>query len=151
MRPDADGRFRVNEFLCGNDSWQAAVQKLMVDSELVVMDLRGFSPRNQGCLFELQSLLDIVPVTGIVLLVDVTTDVPFLHQTLSADWERLDPSSPNVLATGAVTLLDVSESDIAAVDRLLEIADDVLAREKNVDGARRSAQPADIAGLVSSQ
>jgi hypothetical protein len=45
MRPDADGRFRVNEFFCGNDSWKTAVQKLMDDSELVVMDLRGFSPQ----------------------------------------------------------------------------------------------------------
>ena len=80
MRPDADGRFRVNEFFCGNDSWQPAVQRLMVDSELVVMDLRAFSPRNQGCLFELQSLLDIVPVARIVLLVDASTDVPFLRQ-----------------------------------------------------------------------
>jgi tetratricopeptide (TPR) repeat protein len=150
MRPDADGRFRVNEFFCGNDSWKTAVQKLMDDSELVVMDLRGFSPQKQGCLFELQSLLDIVPVTRFILLVDASTDVPFLCQTLGAHWERLSPSSPNIAGAGAVTLLDVSQGDVAAVDRLLEIADDVLAAEKGFSGGGQP-RPPDLAGLVPSK
>ena len=63
LRPDADGRFRVNEIFCGNDTWQAAVASLMAQSNLVAMDLRGFSPQNRGCVwcvYELQALLDTV-------------------------------------------------------------------------------------------
>ena len=44
-----------------NDTWRSAVGRLMETSDLVVMDLRGFSAKNQGCIVELQSLIDLVP------------------------------------------------------------------------------------------
>ena len=72
-RRDPDGRYRVNELFCGNDGWRPAVTRLMAESDLVAMDLRGFSAGNQGCLFELQSLIDIVPVARVVLLTDGST------------------------------------------------------------------------------
>jgi hypothetical protein len=46
--------------------------------------------------------------------------------------------------------LDVSQGDVAAVDRLLEIADDVLAAEKGFSGAGQP-RPPDLAGLVPSR
>jgi tetratricopeptide (TPR) repeat protein len=124
-RPDPDGRYRVNEFFCGNDGWRSAVTRLMAESDLVAMDLRGFSAGNQGCLFELQSLIDIVPVARVVLLTD--TDTWFLRQTLAECWQRMDGASPNRQATGALTLLQTAGRDVAAVTTLLTIADSVLA------------------------
>ena len=116
-RPDPDGRYRVNEFFCGNDAWRPVVTRLMADSDLVAMDLRGFSHGNQGCLFELQSLIDIVPVARAVLLTDESTDGPFLRNTLAACWQRMDARSPNRGATGALTLLSTGGRDVAAVWR----------------------------------
>ena len=126
-RPDPDGRYRVNEFFCGNDAWRPAVTRLMAESDLVAMDLRGFSAANQGCLFELQSLIDTVPVARVVLLTDKSTDAPFLRQTLAECWQRMDAASPNRQATGALTLLETGGRDVAAVATLMRIADGVLA------------------------
>jgi hypothetical protein len=133
--PDPDGRYRVNEFFCGNDAWQPAVTRLMANSDLVAMDLRGFSPANQGCLFELQSLIDTVPVARVVLLADASTDAPFLRQTLSECWQRMDAASPNRRATDPLTLLETGGRDVAAVAALLAIADQVVAGREASPGA----------------
>jgi hypothetical protein len=105
--PDPDGRYRVNELMCGDDAWRDAVGRLMEKSDLVVMDLRGFSAKHQGCIIELQSLIDLVPVGQTVLLVDETTDVPFLRQTLGNCWRSMAEASPNRESAFALTLLNV--------------------------------------------
>jgi hypothetical protein len=114
-RPDPDGRYRVNEFFCGNDAWRPAVKRLMAESDLVAMDLRGFSAANQGCLFELQSLIDTVPVARVILLTDKSTDASFLRRTLAECWQGMDAASPNRQATGALTLLETGGRDVAAI------------------------------------
>ena len=98
LRPDADGRFRVNEIFCGNDTWQAAVASLMAQSDLVAMDLRGFSPQNRGCVYELQTLLDTVPAGRVVVFADRSTDLPFLHRTLADCARTMSSASPNKAA-----------------------------------------------------
>jgi hypothetical protein len=125
--PDPDGRYRVNEFFCRNDTWRPAVTRLMAESDLVAMDLRGFSAGNQGCLFELQALIDAVPVARVVLLTDKSTDTPFLRRTLAECWQRMDAASPNRQPIGALTLLETGGRDVAAVAMLMRIADHVLA------------------------
>jgi hypothetical protein len=126
-RPDPDGRYRVNEFFCGNDAWQPAVKRLMSDSDVVAMDLRGFSPGNQGCLYELQSLIDTVPVGRVVLLADRTTDIPFLRRALDDCRAKMAPNSPNRHRPGSLTLLETGTSHVAAVEALMRIADGALA------------------------
>jgi hypothetical protein len=59
------------------------------------MDLRSFSPRNQGCLFELQQLLDAVPLERVVFLIDESTDRSFLEDALQRAWQRSRADSPN--------------------------------------------------------
>lgn len=124
-RCDIDGRFRVTELFCGNDVWQAAVCALMERSDLVAMDLRGFSAQNQGCLFELQALLDSVPCRRIALLVDAATDRALLHATLQSCLGRLSEHSPNRSDVGqaGITLLDASAGELATVQQLLRLAD----------------------------
>jgi hypothetical protein len=143
-RPDPDGRFRVNEFFCGNDTWRPAVRRLMAESDMVVMDLRGFSTGNQGCLFELQSLIDTVPVARVVLLTDRSTDAPFLQQTLARCWQTMAPASPNREATGAVTLLETGGRDVAAVEMLFRIADGILASTPTNRGSGVTAPPVQL-------
>ena len=56
LQPDPDGRFRVNEFCCRDNSWQATVVRLIDSADAVLMDLRGFDARRAGCEFELGEL-----------------------------------------------------------------------------------------------
>jgi hypothetical protein len=94
-RRDPDGRFRVASFYCHDDTWRMVLRRLAGDSDLVLMDLRGFAPANQGCVYELNALLDAVPLSRILLVVDGTTDEAFLVRVLTAAWSAIGPQSPN--------------------------------------------------------
>lgn len=80
---DPDGRYRVNKVYCYQDSWQPALQALLAASDLVLMDLRGFSAKNQGCLFELQQLVEQDRLRRTVFIVDDTTDTELLRAILA--------------------------------------------------------------------
>jgi hypothetical protein len=93
--PDPDGRYRVSDFFCRADTWQMTMQQLAVRSDAVLMDLRSFSPTNQGCLYELGQLLDAVSLPQVLLIVDATTDVAFLKESLQSLWQGVSAGSPN--------------------------------------------------------
>lgn len=126
-RPDPDGRFRVNEFFCTDAAWRDVALRLMRADPFVVMDLRGFAPTNRGCLFELQALLDGVPLAALALLVDHTTDLAYLRETLNACWKRLSAASPNRDAVNPrLCLLQTSGNGATAVRALFALADQRL-------------------------
>jgi hypothetical protein len=95
VRPDADGRFRINHFFCRSDTWQGVMTRLVQDSDVVLMDLRSFSPVNAGCILEIKELIDVAPVERLVLVIDETTDRTFLDHTLDESWRTMRPDSPN--------------------------------------------------------
>ncbi len=95
QRRDFDGRYRVDDFFCHDDAWQMVLKRLARDSDAVLMDLRGFLPDNQGCVFEINELLNVVPLGRVVFVVDATTDLAFLRATFAAGWEALAVDSPN--------------------------------------------------------
>jgi hypothetical protein len=138
-RPDADGSYRVDELFCGNDTWQAAVLSLMGNCDLVAMDLRGFSPDNKGCVFELQSLVAHVPLSKIMLLIDATTDVAFLRQTLDACWGAAAGRSARAGEAGTIILLDTMGRDPLAVDSLMALADQALGQRATLPPAIETA------------
>jgi hypothetical protein len=72
--PDPDGRYRVNECYCLDTTWQAALAALVKSADVVLMDLRGFQAKNQGCRHELGVLVAADHVQQVVLLVDEHTD-----------------------------------------------------------------------------
>ena len=98
VRPDPDGLFRIEDFFCHDDTWRITVSRLARDASAVLMDLRGFSPANQGCIFEIEELIAAVPVHRVVLLIDDSTDVPFLERTLAKTLQAMPADSPNVAA-----------------------------------------------------
>ncbi len=71
---DPDGRFRINDFYCFDTTWQSVLLALVVRADRVLMDLRGFTKKNRGCLFELEALGKATHVRRIVLLTDGETD-----------------------------------------------------------------------------
>jgi tetratricopeptide (TPR) repeat protein len=131
-RPNGDGSYGVDELFCGKDAWQAAVLSLMGNCDLVAMDLRGFSPDNKGCIFELQSLVAHVPLGKIMLLVDATTHAGFLRQTLDTCWSAVESRSARTGERGSLVLLDTKGDDLLAVDTLMALADEALGRKAAV-------------------
>jgi hypothetical protein len=128
LRPDPDGRYRVNEFFCRNDTWQQTATKLMTQSDMVAMDLRAFTSERKGCIFELSALIDEVPLHRVVLLIDRTTDEPLLRQTLANLWRRISPHSPNADGGIArVTMIDLACGYSTAVGRLMQLGDALIA------------------------
>ncbi len=121
-RCDLDARWRVTELFCGNDAWRAAALGLMARSDLVAMDLRDFGPDNQGCIFELQSLIDLVPAGRVALLVDGSSDRNFLQATIDDCLTRVPPTSPNARAGVRLALIDVGRGEQVSVDELLRMA-----------------------------
>ncbi len=111
---DPDLRYRINEFFCHDNTWQATVKALAQRSAVVLMDLRGFGANNRGCEFELQMLLEVVPVARIVLLVENSREPQHLQQVLQAAWSKLSICSPNhALAAPELPLFQVEDSSAA--------------------------------------
>jgi hypothetical protein len=84
MAPDRDLRYRVNEFFCYDDTWKSVLSRLVHESDAVLMDLRGFSRENAGCVFELHELARLVPMGRVVFITDRRTDEKLLADTLGA-------------------------------------------------------------------
>ena len=82
--PDRDGRFRINDFFCYDDTWRMVLSTLVRHSHAVLMDLRGFTRDNAGCIFEIHELFRTVPLKQVVFVVNGDTDEPMLQETFRA-------------------------------------------------------------------
>jgi hypothetical protein len=117
--PDADGRFRINDFFCRNNTWQAVLSRLVKDTRVVLIDLRSFTPLNDGCRHELNELIHVMPLPQVLLVVDATTDMEFLAGQLDEAWKTMPASSPNCDAqrgdVGLVQLKTLGSRDLQKV------------------------------------
>jgi hypothetical protein len=100
--PDDNGRYRRQAFQCTDAIWRSAIRTLLDRSDRVLMDLSSLSHSDLGCAYELGLLLDRVPLSRVLLLVDASTDFACLQQVLDAAEQRIAPDSPNK-ATAAAT------------------------------------------------
>jgi hypothetical protein len=82
-RRDPDGRLRISKFFCHEDTWRVTLKGLLRRSDVVLMDLRGFSASNSGCLFELRQLAESSLLPRTVFVIDQTTDVSLLESTVA--------------------------------------------------------------------
>jgi len=120
--PDPDGLFRIEDFFCHDDTWRMTVSRLARKADAVLMDLRGFMSKHRGCIFEIEQLLASVPLQRIVLLVDRSTDVPFLEQILQDAWRIIPTDSPNAIAgEHRVRILQASSSHRQTLNTLLSL------------------------------
>lgn len=97
-------RYQQGTAYCYDDTWKGALRELAAWSDVILMDLRGFSPLRQGCLYELGFLVDRFPLKRAVFLMDETTDRELLKKALTERWSRSDPASPNRLGGGPPTV-----------------------------------------------
>jgi hypothetical protein len=82
LRPDLDGRYRVNEMLCHDDTWRPALTALVHEVDAVLIDLRGLTPQRTGVVYEIERLVAEVPLHRVVALTDATTDGGVLRWAL---------------------------------------------------------------------
>lgn len=94
-RPDDNGRYRRQAFQCTDAIWRDAVRALLDRGDAVLMDLSSLGPSDLGCAYELGLLLDRVPLSRVLLLVDESTDMTCLQQVLDTAEQRISPDSPN--------------------------------------------------------
>jgi hypothetical protein len=119
-RPDWDGRYRVNDFFCHDDTWRTVLSRLANECDAVLMDLRGFSRENTGCVFEIQELVRVVPLNKVVLIIDNRTDEESLRAIAQRAAAQAGPASPNrSLAAGSAQLFRFTTLNGAALRRLL--------------------------------
>jgi hypothetical protein len=116
---DPDGRYRISEFFCRADNWQLTMRALASVTGAVLMDLRSFSSRNMGCVYEIGCLVNEVDLDRVLFLVDDTTDQGALRGTLERLWKELPAVSPNRRAPApAVRLFHIdrqSEAELVAL------------------------------------
>jgi hypothetical protein len=89
LAPDPDGRYRVNEFCCRDNTWQATVVELIQRADAVVMDVRGVSRAHRGCEFELKQLAQRLAPPRLVLVIDKSTDREVLQAAFGARLEQV--------------------------------------------------------------
>lgn len=79
---DPDGRFRITEFFCHENTWSDTLSALLGRSDAILMDLRGFSEKNSGCIFELRQLAAQQRLVDTVFVIDASSDVKLLESAV---------------------------------------------------------------------
>jgi hypothetical protein len=134
LRPDLDGRYRVNEMLCHDDTWRPALSALVHEVDAVLIDLRGLTPRRTGVVYEIERLVAEVPLSRVVALTDATTDQHVLRWALDRAAAQAPENAP-VRADRAPALRTVALSGRWSAD-LAQVLDTV--------GQAAARQPAEL-------
>jgi hypothetical protein len=116
---DPDGRFRVNDLYCVDGTWRETLQQLLPLSDVVVMDLRGFSTMNSGCMFELEQLVAQLPTEAIVLVCDNTTDLKLLARLLDHAWVRAE-AVRTTRPVGPISLVRIERNSLVELNTLMD-------------------------------
>jgi hypothetical protein len=106
-----DGTFRPDPVMCYDNTWKLAVDGLIDKSDVVLMDLRGFSENNKGCAYEVNVLFDSKPTHNIVFLA-YEEAVPQVRELIKTQWAELSDQSPNLkIATPYTTLYTINKEN----------------------------------------
>ena len=101
---DLEGRFRVNEVFCLESAWRNTVEQLMVRSDAIALDVRGFHPRRDGTGFEIELLARHRLLSRVLAVGDDRTDWHDLEERIRnaggvpADMRRADAAGGDVEA-----------------------------------------------------
>jgi len=93
--PDDNGRYQRQAFQCTDVIWRSAIRALLGRCDAVLMDLSDLGPEDMGCAYELGLLLDQVPLSRVLLLINARTDLDCLWGVLDEAEQRIAQDSPN--------------------------------------------------------
>jgi protein TonB len=80
---------------CYDDVWKRAVRSLLRVSDVVLMDLRGFTPERRGCEHEIGELVDHFPANRTLFLIDSGETKGLVLALIRQRWARMSADSPN--------------------------------------------------------
>lgn len=80
--------------MCYDDTWKMAVANYVAYSDVILMDLRGYSKERQGCGYEVDYLFDHTTVDKLVFLISAGS-LPIVEDLMQQRWEYLKTDSPN--------------------------------------------------------
>ena len=116
---DPDGRFRVSELFCADATWKPAVLALMDRADVVLLDLREFTPQRTGTHYELVQLLRRADLAKVCVLVDAADPPDALHHALQSAWREAGRAvAPNAEAP-RLTVMRLDERSNAQVKALV--------------------------------
>ena len=104
------GSYPPRTFLCDGSVWKLCVEMLLDQADLVVLDLSGMMPFNQGVRDELQQVIDRIPIERVIFLADQRSDRNYLHAEIGHAWRQMAYGSPNSGATPRVARLAATDS-----------------------------------------
>jgi hypothetical protein len=92
---DRYGSYPVRAVLCHGTFWKEAVDILLAETDLVVVDLSGYTEKNAGTRYEAQRVIDRVPIERVLFLADPRSRKKFLDHELRVTWASMAADSPN--------------------------------------------------------
>jgi hypothetical protein len=102
--------FKSMPTMCHDNTWKLAVAEYAHRSEVILMDLRGFSEERKGCEYEVDFLFDYVPASKLVFLVD-SDGFALTEKLINERWENQHPDSPNLTAPNPEIQVYVSSQE----------------------------------------
>lgn len=93
---DPDGRYRINNFYCNADTWKQTVSELFPQSSAILIDVRHFNANNKGVLFEIEHMIQSIPLRNILFIYDNTTDRKTLDHYIDEFATKVPIDSPNL-------------------------------------------------------
>ena len=106
---DLDGRFRVADFFCHDDSWHLVLQRLVRDSDAGTHGPARLHAGARSYLFEVHALVSAMRLDRVVFVVDGTTDRPFLEHTVQDAWARDAVGRTGVAVHAELTLFEFAD------------------------------------------
>jgi hypothetical protein len=106
---DRYGSYPVRAVLCHGSIWQDAIDLLLERVDLVTLDLSGFTPNNAGTRWELQRVIDRVPIDRVIFLADEQSDSRFLADQLNGTWSHMASGSPNAVPERRVAVVAITD------------------------------------------
>lgn len=82
LNVDPDGRYRINEFFCFDSTWKMVLNALISKTNVVLMDLRAYHSKREGCSYELDILANTPHLQKIVILYNTQTDTKMASHLL---------------------------------------------------------------------
>ncbi len=107
---DRFGSYPVRAVLCHGEYWRRAIDLLLAQVHLVVLDLSGFTERNAATAYELQRTIDCVPIDKVILLCDPASSRKFLERAIQQAWSQMSASSPNAAGGPRAATVAITDS-----------------------------------------
>lgn len=102
--------FKSLPTMCYDNTWKMAVSEFVYISDVILMDLRGFSEERKGCEYEVDFLFDNANVDKVVFLIS-HNGLELAKKLILDRWKFLREDSPNLFLESPIIKIYVSSRE----------------------------------------